>query len=306
MQDYKIYAALAYARENRLNRTTIDSPERAARHHRLGQVLPATCSKRWRSWASTEETARRSACACSRSPCPGRWSRTACASSRDGLDEILVVEEKRQMVEYQLKEQLYNWRERRAPARDRQVRRARASGSHPRGEWLLPAKADFSVAQIARVIAARIARFHTSDLIKARLTFLEAKEAVLEKAVNTPPRPAYYCSGCPAQHVDQGARRQPRAGRHRLPRDGDVDLPGAHADHDAHGRRGRAVDRPGAVLEAAARVRQSGRRHLLPLGLARDPRGRRGQRQHHLQDPVQRRRRDDRRPADRWIHLGAA
>ena len=34
-----------------------------------------------------------------------------------------------------------------------------------------------SVAQIARVVAARIARFHTSDLIKARLAFLEAKEA---------------------------------------------------------------------------------------------------------------------------------
>jgi indolepyruvate ferredoxin oxidoreductase len=67
----------------------------------------------------------------------------------------------------------------------------------PRGEWLLTSKADFSVAQIARVIAARIARFHTSDLIKARLAFLDAKDAVLSKAVNTPPRPAYYCSGCP-------------------------------------------------------------------------------------------------------------
>jgi len=47
------------------------------------------------------------------------------------------------------------------------------------------------------LIAARIARFHTSDLIKARLAFLDAKDAVLTKAVNTPPRPAYYCSGCP-------------------------------------------------------------------------------------------------------------
>ncbi|MFX5555035.1 hypothetical protein ABTE11_22405, partial [Acinetobacter baumannii] len=27
--------------------------------------------------------------------------------------------------------------------------------------------------------------------------FLDAKDAVLTKAVNTPPRPAYYCSGCP-------------------------------------------------------------------------------------------------------------
>ena len=67
----------------------------------------------------------------------------------------------------------------------------------PRGNWLLPAQGDFSIAQIARVIAGRVARFHPSDLIKARLAFLEAKEAVLKKAVSTPPRPAYYCSGCP-------------------------------------------------------------------------------------------------------------
>src|SRR6185436_12499242 len=113
-----------------------------------------------------------------------------------GLDEILVVEEKRQMVEYQLKEHLYNWR---PEVRPRVIGKFDEAGEwvHPRGEWLLPATADFSIAQIARVIAGRIARFHSSDLIKARLTFLEAKEAVLKKAVNTPPRPAYYCSGCP-------------------------------------------------------------------------------------------------------------
>ncbi|WP_343723172.1 indolepyruvate ferredoxin oxidoreductase family protein, partial [Herbaspirillum seropedicae] len=113
-----------------------------------------------------------------------------------GLDEILVVEEKRQMVEYQLKEQLYNWRD---DVRPRVIGKFDEKGEWvaPRGEWLLTSKADFSVAQIARVIAARIARFHTSDLIKARLAFLDAKDAVLSKAVNTPPRPAYYCSGCP-------------------------------------------------------------------------------------------------------------
>ena len=105
----------------------------------------------------------------------------------DGVDGILGIGEKRQMVEYQLKEQLYNWRD---DVRPRVIGKFDEKGEWvaPRGEWLLTSKADFSVAQIARVIAARIARFNTSDLIKARLAFLDAKDAVLTKAVSTPPR----------------------------------------------------------------------------------------------------------------------
>jgi indolepyruvate ferredoxin oxidoreductase len=100
------------------------------------------------------------------------------------------------MVEYQLKEHLYNWD---PDVRPRVIGKFDEKGEWiaPRGNWLLPAQGDFSVAQIARVIAGRVARFHPSDLIKARLAFLEAKEAVLKKAVSTPARPAYYCSGCP-------------------------------------------------------------------------------------------------------------
>ena len=112
-----------------------------------------------------------------------------------GLDEILVVEEKRQMVEYQLKEQLYNWRE---DVRPRVIGKFDERGEwdvhnpRGRGDWLLSSKADFPVALVARVIASRIARLGietpTMDLIKERLAFLDAKDAVLTKAINTPPR----------------------------------------------------------------------------------------------------------------------
>ncbi len=111
-----------------------------------------------------------------------------------------MVEEKRQIVEYQLKEQLYNWRD---DVRPRVIGKFDEKGEWvaPRGEWLLTSKADFSVSQVARVIASRIARLIsdpvTCDLIKARLSFLDAKDAVLKKAVDTPFRPAFYCSGCP-------------------------------------------------------------------------------------------------------------
>ena len=195
MQDYKIYAALAYARANQLNHTTIDSP-----HARLGIVASGKSYldvlEALEELGIDEQFAADIGIRLYKVAMPWPLEPDGVREFAQGLDEILVVEEKRQMVEYQLKEQLYNWRD---DVRPRVIGKFDEKGEwvHPRGEWLLTSKADFSVSQIARVIASRIARFHTSDLIKARLAFLEAKDVVLNKQVNTPPRPAYYCSGCP-------------------------------------------------------------------------------------------------------------
>jgi indolepyruvate ferredoxin oxidoreductase len=195
MQDYKIYAALAYARANKLNRTVIDSPKA-----RLGIVASGKSYldvlEALDELGISESRAAEIGIRLYKVSMPWPLEPDGIREFSRGLEEILVVEEKRQIVEYQLKEQLYNWR---ADVRPRVIGKFDEKGEwvHPRGEWLLPAKADFSIAQIARVIAGRVARFHPSDLIKARLAFLDAKEAVLSRAVNTPPRPAYYCSGCP-------------------------------------------------------------------------------------------------------------
>ncbi len=195
MQDYKIYAAIAYARENRLNRITIDSPDAklgiVASGKSYMDVLEALDEL-----GIDESNAGQVGIRLFKVAMPWPLEPDGIREFSRGLEEILVVEEKRQVVEYQLKEHLYNWD---PDVRPRVIGKFDEKGEwlHPRGQWLLPAKGDFSIAQIARVIAGRIARFHQSDLIKARLAFLEAKEAVLAKAVSTPPRPAYYCSGCP-------------------------------------------------------------------------------------------------------------
>ncbi|MCU6434024.1 indolepyruvate ferredoxin oxidoreductase family protein [Undibacterium sp. Jales W-56] len=199
MQDYKIYAALAYARANQLNHTTIDSP-----NAKLGIVASGKSYldvlEAMEELGIDEKFAAEIGIRLYKVAMPWPLEPDGVREFAQGLDEILVVEEKRQMVEYQLKEQLYNWRD---DVRPRVIGKFDEKGEwvHPRGDWLLTSKADFSVAQIARVIAARIARLfpspYTSDLIKARLAFLEAKDVVLSKDVNTPPRPAYYCSGCP-------------------------------------------------------------------------------------------------------------
>ena len=57
----------------------------------------------------------------------------------EGLEEILVVEEKRQVIEYQLKEQLYNWRE---DVRPRVTGKYDETGEWelPGGDWQLPGR----------------------------------------------------------------------------------------------------------------------------------------------------------------------
>jgi len=214
---HKLYAALAYARANQLDRTVIDSPnarlgimtsgksyldvrqalEDLGIDDRLAAEIGIRLYKVGMVWPLEAEGVRRFA---------------------DGLEEILVVEEKRQFLEYQLKEELYNWRE---DVRPRVIGKFDEKGEWalPHGDWLLPAASELTPAMIARVIAARIARFHTSDKIRARLAFLEAKEAALAKPRLSIARVPHYCSGCPhntSTKVPDGSRAIAGIGCHYM------------------------------------------------------------------------------------------
>lgn len=195
MQDYKIYAALAYARANKLNHTTIDSPSA-----RLGIIASGKSYldvlEAFDQLGITKEKAALIGIRLFKVSMPWPLEPNSIREFALGLDEILVIEEKRQLVEYQLKEQLYNWRD---DVRPRVVGKFDEKGEwvSPRGEWLLSSKIDFSVAQIATVIASRIAKFYCNESIEERLSILQAKETILKKSIATSPRPPYYCSGCP-------------------------------------------------------------------------------------------------------------
>ena len=153
LMDYKWYAALAYIRANRLNHNVIEGPERPLRHHRLRARPTTTRARRWSTSASTTRPAGASASACTRSTSSGRSRRRSRATSPQGLQEILVVEEKRQVIEYQLKEELYNWR---ADVRPHVVGKfdesegdnagGEWSQANPSEHWLLRAQADLTPA----------------------------------------------------------------------------------------------------------------------------------------------------------------
>jgi indolepyruvate ferredoxin oxidoreductase len=217
MQDYKVYAALHYARVNHLNRVVLDSPKArfgiicAGKSYldvmqalddlgideRVGADIGLRVFKAGMTWPLEPDGVRRFA---------------------EGLEEILVVEEKRQVIEYQLKEQLYNWRE---SVRPRVIGKFDEKGewAHPRGEWLLPPESELTPARIARVIATRIARFHASERIERRLAFLDGMEKALAKPALSVSRIPYFCSGCPhntSTRVPEGSRAMAGIGCHYM------------------------------------------------------------------------------------------
>ena len=199
MQEFKIYAALAYARANRLNYLVFDSPR-----PRLGIIA---CGKAYLDVLQAlddlgidREHASDIGLRLYKVGMPWPLEASGVRHFAEGLEEILVVEEKRQIIEYQLKEQLYNWRDVNGrDVRPRIVGKFDDSGEWPAplGPWLLPPTAELTPSIVARAIAARIARFHTSEKIQQRLAFLQAKEAALAKPRLAVPRTPYFCSGCP-------------------------------------------------------------------------------------------------------------
>jgi indolepyruvate ferredoxin oxidoreductase len=128
-----------------------------------------------------------------------------------GLEDIIVVEEKRSFIEAQMKEHMYNW--------DHHVRPSIVGKYDEEDNWILPSTNELTPARIARVIAKRLARFFTSDTIKERLAFLAAKEKELALPRANFPRAAHYCSGCPhntSTVVPEGSRALGGIGCHYM------------------------------------------------------------------------------------------
>ncbi len=85
--------------------------ERAVRHHRLRQKLRGCAAGAARTRCRRPRSPRGSGSGSTKSACRGRWSRRACAQFAVGLEEILIIEERREIVENQVKQELFNWRD---------------------------------------------------------------------------------------------------------------------------------------------------------------------------------------------------
>lgn len=188
LQRHKIYAARAFARANNLNRIELDSD-----NARLGIVTTG------KSYLDTlqalsdlgidERLAAQIGIRLYKVGMSWPLEPVMTHQFAQGLEEILVVEEKRSVIEDQLTGQLYNW-----PV----DRRPRVVGEYDEDRNLLVTNlGELTPGMIARVIAARISRFFDNESIRQRLAFLEAKEAALAVPRNRAERKPWFCSGCP-------------------------------------------------------------------------------------------------------------
>ena len=111
-------------------------------------------------------------------------------------------------------------------------------------------------------------------------------------------RTPYFCSGCPhntSTRVPEGSRAMAGIGCHGMA----IWMPERRtALITPHGRRGRGLGRPGAVhRRASTSSRTSATAPTTIPACWRSAQPAAAERQHHLQDPLQRRGRHDRRPA---------
>ena len=233
LMDHKWYAALAYVRANRLNHTVLDSAGA-----RLGIMASG---KAWNDLRQALHDLGLDDEACRALKL--RLHKVAVVWPLDamitrefarGLQEILVVEEKRQMIEYQLKEELYNWREDVRPnvlgkftETDGDQSGGEWSHPQPASRWLLRAQADLNPALIAKAVAQRLEKLgllaeapsHLRERIAERLRVIEDKERALSQTTAGPERAPWFCSGCPhntSTRVPEGSRAMAGIGCHYM------------------------------------------------------------------------------------------
>ncbi len=230
LMDYKWYAALAYVRANKLNYNVVQGA-----NDRFGLIASGKAYNDMRQalvdLGLDDAVCRQLGIRVHKVNVVWPLEASITRDFAQGLQEILVVEEKRQVIEYQLKEELYNWRPDVRPnvlgKFDEQPgddSGGEWSMPNPSQNWLLRPKADLTPAIIAQAIAKRLKKLGVPADIEARMEQRLAVIAARERALAELPaggndRTPWFCSGCPhntSTRVPEGSRAVAGIGCHYM------------------------------------------------------------------------------------------
>ncbi len=137
------------------------------------------------------------------------------AKFAEGLDLIIVVEEKRSLVETQVKEQLFD-----TPSRPLVIGKRGERDDFRKRDWLFPAYGALEPTDIAVAIGERlIERGLGGDEIKARLSRLKEIKGNRPHGADLLARTPYFCAGCPhnsSTRIPEGSRAYAGIGCHYM------------------------------------------------------------------------------------------
>jgi len=132
-----------------------------------------------------------------------------------GARHEAFVEERREIVENQVKQELFNWRD--------DVRPRIVGKMDEHDKRFLTFAAELSVASLASSLTERLLRLNLNpeiaDMLRAKADWFNGREATQMQAVAPITRTPYFCSGCPhntSTRVPEGSRALAGIGCHYL------------------------------------------------------------------------------------------
>src|ERR1041385_1532623 len=141
--------------------------------------------------------------------CPWPIARQELADFAAGLDLIIVVEEKRALIEVQVREELYGTAN----------QPVCIGKKDEQGNWLFPVKGALDPNDVAICIGERLLRYGTNDELAANVARLKGAQKSLAETVDVAQRTPYFCSGCPhntSTRVPEGSRAYAGIGCHYM------------------------------------------------------------------------------------------
>src|SRR4029079_16048069 len=122
-----------------------------------------------------------------------------------GLEEMLIVEERREILENKVKQELFNWRD--------DVRPRIVGKMDEHDKRFLTFAAELSVASLATSLTERLLKLdlnpEIAEMLRVKADWFNGRQATQMQAVAPVSRTPYFCSGCPhntSTKVPEGSR----------------------------------------------------------------------------------------------------
>ncbi|MFL5208080.1 MAG: indolepyruvate ferredoxin oxidoreductase family protein, partial [Microvirga sp.] len=207
LQDFKRDAMLAFVRANNLNHIVLSG----GRQPKIGVITVGKSYLDVRQALDElgvdEVKANDMGLRLYKVACPWPLSQAELVEFARGLELIIVVEEKRSLIEVQVREELYGTSN----------QPVCIGKKDERGNWLFPVKGALDLNDIAIAIGERLLKYHNNDDLHGRVSRLKQAQAMLAATSDVAVRTPHFCSGCPhntSTVVPEGMRAYAGIGCH--------------------------------------------------------------------------------------------